>query len=193
LGQIVRSDELIDNVAKDMTALAARPALRRRVITAIADAPQRQPHRWLVPAMAAVAGVAMAAWLLIPARTPDMDAVATAARYEAAVAARWAATEGPVTAHVAEAMRPEPVQVDRNTTTRTATRGATPAPAAVGNVWPDLNAWEIPMLPPLAGPPPIVIEPIAWSDVTIAPIEVDLIEVRALVVEPLDDSNPSGV
>jgi hypothetical protein len=192
LGQLVRSDKLIDDAARDLTALATRPALRERVMAEIAAAPQRQASWWWVPTVAAATGVAIGTWLLMPARLADEGASTTITQHEVARDAPYTSATGPVIGRLADAVIPAPVEVPRNTSARTTTRGATPALTAAAFVWTDTPVAEITMLPPLAGPPPIVIEPITWDQMMIAPLEVELIEVKALVIEPLG-STPGGV
>jgi hypothetical protein len=193
LEQLVRSDELIDNVARGMTTVATRPALRERVVTAIAAAPQGPQHGWLIPAMAGAAGVAIVTWMLMPARLADEGAVVTTAQHEFATEVPHTAAADPVIGRMAEAVVSAPVEIARSTSTGSSARSAATLPIAAGTVWPDTPVAEIPMLPPLAGPPPIVIEPIGWDEVMLAPVSVALIEVKALAIEPLDISALSGV
>jgi hypothetical protein len=171
----VRSDELIDDVARQMTAVGARPALRGRVMAGIGDASQHTPRRRLMPVAAGAAAAAVAlAWLLMPS-PPVIDAPP-----EMAGQTPVAVTE------------PDPAQSAEVQITR-----ATPAPprhaAAAPVPWDTAPTAEGSGLPPLAGPLPIVIEPISWSEVTIAPLNVEPIEVKALVVEPLASADRSGV
>ena len=159
----------------------------------IAAAPQGRAHAWLVPAMAAAACLAIATWVLVPSRVTDDGSATTTARHEAAPEAPRAATESSVGGRTVETMTPAPGAIALNTSAQTTTRDTAPAPAAMALVWTDTPVAEIPMLPPLAGPPPLVIEPIAWDEMTIVPLNVALIEVEALAIEPLDVSDLNGV
>jgi hypothetical protein len=175
----VRSDELIDDVARQMTVADPRPALRARVMAGIAEASQNTPRRWLVPvaAGAALATVALA-WLLVPSPPVIEDAPVLTQR-------------APVVVAEPEVARPAEVQVARATPVR-APRTVVAAPTPV--MWDTASPMaEVPGLPPLAGPPPIEIAPITWDEVTITPLSVELIEVKALVVEPLAPFDRSGV
>lgn len=180
----MKRSDLIDEVAKAMTAVDARPALRTRVMAEIDDASRTAHRGWMVPAAAgaAVAVVALA-WFLMPS-SPRVEQQAPTVVQQV-----------PVTGTPAEApeLPPVAVEVARNGSTRSSGRAATSARETASTVWPDTPMAEIPMLPPLAGPPPIVIEPISWDEVTIAPLDVPLIEVKALVIEPLAGPGGSGV
>lgn len=172
------SDELIDDVARQMTAVNARPALRGRVMAGIGEASQHTPRRRLMTVAAGAAAATMAlAWFLMPS-PPVIDAPPEMAG------------QTPVAVTEPEAAQPVQVQIAR-VTPEPARHAA--AATAVPVIWDTAPMAEIPMLPPLAGPPPIVIEPITWDAVTITPLSVELIEVKALVVEPLAPVDRSGV
>jgi hypothetical protein len=176
----MKTDELIDDVARQMTATAARPMLRARVMATIGDARQERSRGWLVPAAVSAAVAALAlGWFMLPSHQVT--------------------NETPM-AQQAPAIAPGRTVVEPTAALATAPAMPAPAPArrvvavsaATVSTFQDETPADFPMLPPLAGPPPVVIEPITWDAVTIAPLTVELIEVKALVVEPLTVSDRSG-
>jgi hypothetical protein len=180
----VKRDDLIDDVAKAMTAVDTRPALRTRVMAGIDDTSRSAQHGWMVPvASGAALAVVALAWFLMPSY-PEVGQVAPT------MVQQVPATATPPGAPVPA---PATVEVARNGSTRPSVRREPAAREVVSVVWPDAPMPDIPMLPPLAGPPPIVIEPITWDEVTIAPLNVELLEVKALVIEPLAAPDRSGV
>lgn len=176
----MNGDELIDDVARQMTTPQARPALRTRVMATIGDARQERTHGWLVPIAASGTVAALAlAWFMLPA--PPATEVTPVARQAPAIATTPAVVEPPVSVAVARATPvPSPAQP-----------AVAASPVAI-NAWIDEPPADFPTLPPLAGPPSIVIEPIVWDEVTIAPIAVKLIEVQALSIEPLSPAGNNG-
>ncbi len=177
----MNADELIDDVARQMTTPQVRPALRTRVMATIGDARQERTHGWLVPiaASATVAALALA-WFMLPA--PPVAEVTPVAQQAPAIATTPAVVEEPVSVAGARATPvPSPAQ-----------QAAVAAPVAI-NAWMDEPPVDFPALPPLPGPPSIVIEPIVWDEVTIAPIAVTLIELQALSIEPLAPAGNNGV
>jgi hypothetical protein len=174
----VKSNELIDDVARRMTVADPRPALRARVMAGIGEASQDTSRRWLMPVAGSAALATLAlAWFLVPSR-PMIEAPPVVTQ------------RAPVVVAEPEVARPAEVQVARATSVR-APRAVVAAPVPL--VWDTAPMAEVPGLPPLEGPPPIVIEPITWDVVTITPLNVELIEVKALVVEPLAPVDRGGV
>jgi len=195
----VRSDELIDNVARDMTAMATRPALRERVLTAaIADARQPQPYAWGGAAVAAAACLAVAAWLLMPSRTADEGAVATTARHDVAVELPKVLTPGPVAGRIAEAVTPlvappptaQIEQIEPASPTRPAEAIEPLEPARIASNESLSNDGAA--VAPLLEPAPIVVQAITISNIAIAPPVVSWIEVQGLSIEPLRISSIGG-
>lgn len=178
----MKRSNLIDDVAKAMTAVDTRPALRTRVMAGIDAASRNTPRGWMVPASAGAAVAVMAlAWFLMPSSPRVAQQAPTIVQ------------QVPVTAAAPKGPAPVAVEIAGGGSTRPSGRAATPAREAASAVWPDTPMTEMPMLPPLAGPPPIVVERITWDEVTIAPLEVPLLEVKALVIEPLAAPDGSGV
>jgi hypothetical protein len=177
----VGRDELIDNVARRMTAVEGRSGMRARVLAGLGAAPSHTSPGWLAPAAAcATIAVVALAWVLVP--SPRITERAPVVAQEQPMPAAAPAVAAPATTEVARAAP-----------TRLPSRRDLSAPVTGMTTWAETPMAEIPTLPPLAGPPPIVIEPIAWREVTIAPLEVELIEVKALEIEPLVSADHSGV
>ncbi len=187
----MKTDDVIDDVARRMTKTPGHPDLRMRVMAGIDDEARSVRRPWLVPALASGA-VACAAlvWMLMPATTPESSA-------PVATTARVVATPAPEATREAAPTPEAPAAIAvtaRASTSRPIARlaaadeSAAPARCADAEV-----EWTIPTLPPLAGPPPIVIVPLAWEEVTIAPLTVASIEVKALEIEPLDARGAGGV
>lgn len=175
------SDELIDNVARQMTAVERRSGMRARVLAGLGAAPLHASPGWLAPlaACTTIAVVALA-WILVP--SPHIPE-------RAPVVAR----EQPMPAAAPALAAPTTIEVARAAPTRLPSPRDLSAPVTGMTTWAETPMAEIPTLPPLPGPPPIVIEPIVWREVTIAPLEVELIEVKALDIEPLVSADHSGV
>ena len=186
----MKTDDVIDNVARRMTETDGRPDLRMRVMTGIGDEARVVRRHWLAPALAGGA-VACAAlmWLLTPA--PMQEAPASAV-----TTTRVVTPPAPATMREAVPTPEAPsaaVVTARASMSRPVTRRAVTEASVESTTWADAPVeWTIPALPPLAGPPPIVIEPIAWDEVTIAPLAVALIEVKALEIEPLEARGRGG-
>lgn len=173
----MNADELIDDVAREMTAVSARPALRTRVLAGIGGAAQEPPRGWVLPVAAGSVITAIAlAWFLVPSRPALVDPPVVA-------------RQAPMVVSEPASAQPAAIQITRATP---APPGPAAATAGVAFTWDTAPPADLPGLPPLAGPPPIVIEPITWDEVTIAPVTVGLIEVKALVVEPLASADRSG-
>jgi len=176
----MKADELIDDVARQMTAATRPPMLRARVMTTIGEVRQEPVRTWFMPVAASAAIAALAvAWFVLPSRL---------------------VTDETPMAQQAPAIATGPMVVDPAATPEKASAPPAPAPtrrvvavAAVAfGTWPDETPTDVPTLPPLAGPQPIVIEPVRWNDVTITPLTVALIEVKALAIEPLAPATDSG-
>ena len=178
----MKADELIDDVARQMTSRAARPAaLRARVMAMIGEPPQEPARGWFLPATASATVAALVlAWFMLPSRRVTDE---TPIARRAPITSGRTVVEPAVTIETAPAT-PAPAPAP--------TRRAMAVEALAVSAWPDEAPADIPTPPPLPGPQPIVIEPITWGAVTIAPLTVDLIEVKALVVEPLTVSDRSG-
>jgi hypothetical protein len=174
---------LIDHVARQMTATQTRSAIRAQVMVTIRAAHQQPAPGWLLPvtASAAVAAVALT-WFMLSA--PPVIEVVPVARHTPAVATAGDTAPGQPTA---------PSGVASAAVAPTRARQTVAVEAVAFSASADEIPAAIPTLPPLAGPRPIVIEPIVWDEVTIAPIVVNLIEVRALSIEPLAPAADSGV
>lgn len=189
------TDELINDVARRMTTLETRPVLRARVVAAIDAEPRERGRTWVLPTAAtvAIASVALVWFLMPPApvieHAPVVATERPAATMPAPPNASTGAGEQPVARPVASVARAGRPAGDR----APVDEALTFVPGTATYVWTDAALPEIPMLPPLAGPPAIVIEPIAWDEVVIAPLTVELIEVRTLVVEPLASPEGDGV
>jgi hypothetical protein len=181
----MKADEFIDDVAKAMTAVDTRPALRARVRATIGEARQEPARGWFLPAAASATVAALAlAWFMLPSRQTTNET--PMARQAPAIASVRTVVEPTPPIEVATAA-PVPAPV------RASTRRAVTLAAVTVSTWLDEAPADTPTLPPLAGPQPIVIEPITWDEVRIAPLIVELIEVKALAVEPLAVSDRSGV
>lgn len=200
----MKLDDLIDETARQMTAVNERPALRARVMDALEPAP-RPRLAWQVPLVAAgVTASLLLIWTLLPpvSMTDEDDAAAAVTFVKSAAPPRIAPVAGNV----------EPATIgdeSPDTTPRPTVRSAKAMPVIAGARFDVANATAITMtadsheelttvatwlegepmsirtLPPLAGPPPIVIQPIVLDDVTMAPVRVEAIEVKRLIVEPL--------
>jgi hypothetical protein len=203
----VKADDLIDDVARRMTTVDGRPALRTRVAAVIDAAPQDTRRAWVLPvAVTAVAASAALAWFLMPSATVTSRGPVTTEQAMVAApglpSASVAASEQvPVAVDAGEQHLPATVVASEARASRAAVPPAgsasssapvAPASDSTAYPWAGTAPPDIPMLPPLAGPPAIVIEPIAWNEVAIAPLTVELIEIKALVVEPLASPEESG-
>jgi hypothetical protein len=180
----MNADELIDDVARQMTTPQTRPALRARVVATLDDARQEPARGWRLPAAAGATLAALAlAWFVLPSRQVTNE---TPMARQAPAIAPGRTGVGPTPPIEVATTAPVPAPAPAST------RRAATVAAVTTITWLDEAPAGIPTLPPLAGPQPIVIEPITWDDVTIPPLAVELIEVKALVVEPLTVSDRSG-
>lgn len=189
----MKTDDLIDDVARRMTETAGRPDLRMRVMAGLGDEARGVRREWLVPALASGAvGCAALVWLLMPAAAPTPESPSPVA-----TTARVVTPPAPETTREAAPTHEAPAAIAvtaRASTSRTVARHAATEISAEPTTWTDAEVeWTIPALPPLAGPPAIEIAPIAWDEVTIAPLTVASIEVKALEIEPLDARGLGGV
>jgi len=188
----------------------ARPGLKTRVMVSLREAPRRSPRGWLVPAAASAAVAALTlSWFLAPSTPQDTREAPMVAQQRPVTTMKPIVGPVPTT----EAARATPSGGSGHEATTIEAAAARPvaearkrvdAPSAVvasaaSPLMPSVVTWapspvaEVPSLPPLAGPPPIVIEPIAWSEITIKPVNVEPIEVKALVIEPLHVMRLGGV
>lgn len=167
-----------------MTTPDMRPALWTNVMAELDEAPGEAPRRWLGP-VAAGTTIAMVAfvWFLMPSPREAERAPIVAQEQPAPLIGSAVLEPAPEPARV-EVTRPGPVSLPM---------AREVAPAAAATAWAEVPVADIPTLPPLAGPPPIEIEPITWSEVAIAPLNVELIGLQALEIEPLPSIDHNGV
>jgi hypothetical protein len=103
------------------------------------------------------------------------------------------ATDVPVAAPSIAIASQNPLPVVYGSQPSSASPRANAAGAAALTVWADAPAEDIPSLPQLPEPAAIAVEAIEWDAVAIAPLEVALIEVGVLAIEPLETGGRSGV
>jgi hypothetical protein len=191
-------DEHIDEVARRMTTLERAPGLAARV-SAQLDGPRRWDWRWVVVPAAAAALLAVIFWLPRTAREPaPRQASVSNEPAEALV------PESATTAASGSAMSEVPPVASRSDATvagsesvvarRSSTESAT-APdledelaGEEASVEPMLA--EIPVLPPLPEPDPIVMTAVSLEAVSVPALEIEPMSTRPLVIEPLAADQP---
>ena len=163
-------DDLIDRVARDLTAGEPPAALSREVRTRIAALPRRRPWPWwAAPAAGLVAAAVVLLAIALPRPQSQPPAVPRPANAQIASGARTDLVSTPLESTPAAPAR----------SPRRPRRSSTPAPNPV------LAAWQERAVTALPGVQPLLIDRIQPSD-----LSIPLMEVEPLGTAPL--SVPAG-
>jgi hypothetical protein len=165
-------DDLIDRVARDLTAGEPSAALSREIQTRIAALPRRRPWPWWA---APAVGLAAAAVVVAVISRPRSHQDATALQMPAPV--RAASVDPPAAIAVAIQTASDPSATSPAIARRRTARAPAPNPV--------LTAWQERAVTALPGVPPLVIDRIQPSD-----LSIPLMEVEPLGTAPL--SVPAG-
>lgn len=186
----MKHDELIDDVARQMTAVDGRPALRERVLAGIEATPIATTRPWLIPVTAGSVFAAVVLTSMLATDGSDRDpAPELIARHDLVLA-----VEMNDRSERSEAPAPTPIEVpDVPSIARIAAAQAS-VTAIADQAVSDIDSIDaefetiladFPMLPPLPEPDPIVVAAITFDDMTIEPINIATVQITALTVEPL--------
>ena len=179
----MKTDDVIDHVARRMTDVSGHPGVRERVLASLDE--QRTTPRWW-PAVAAV-GVAAAAVVAIAVRPASEVPTTTPSVRE--TARRPPASEATIQATVPDV----PPAADRVAASSPRIRTGGSSIAAEAATAPGVGfAEEVRPLPPLPIPAAIVMEPVGWDAVTIEPLSIDLLDVGAVAIDPLESATQTG-
>ena len=181
----MKTDDVIDEVARRMTTVEARPGLRTRVLASLdAEVRERRPM-WIVPASVGAAVCAALVWISWPSSLP-------VERVPDAIARDVSSPPAPV---LVPDVREEVVRSAEVVADARAVR--VPPPVAAPIVAPEVLAEEIELPPwdpePMVDPalmaplviPPIEVEPVRWEALTVPPLEIAPLQMDALVIEPV--------
>jgi hypothetical protein len=177
----VKPDELIDDIARRMTAGSERPALRDRVMARMEV--EASPIRWaLIAPAAAGAAVVFMVWLagMPPAGSSPRDVSPVPPQV---------VTESPSGRGSSHMPGATSLEATNARPLRAATGTTEAADVARSDLVEERSTdapGRIPVLPALTRPAPIVIAGVASTAVTMPPLAVQPVKTSRLAIEPLN-------
>ena len=192
----MKHDDLIDDVARRMTTLHERPALRARVLARMDTLSSQHGRRWMIAPVLGTAAllVIVAGWTLRSSNVePDIPVVERVARASLPVSGNPSlARRAPTDAMVELATSADRNALASNLAGRVRARAMAPVleSSRAGEWATALATADVPMLPPLAPPDPIVITDLEAHPMAIAPMALSAVEISRLVIEPLSVVDP---